>query len=224
VESRLSTGLEPSISLIWTIEPSYIDDGYTVMMFRSSSGLSPKPYIDDLSAHGTLIAETAASGSHTDQLPEGTYYYTFLLRRTVLFGLIEQASAVRFSVAIPSAKIGIGRIKDQLELRDLAHRQTAGVFDYETKLNEAEIRLLESRRALSRAKTGRTQGDPTVAAEVAAVQAMIETYRARRSLIDNLKQDQGFLALSPEEQAAIMGEIESRLDAGEISARREMKA
>jgi hypothetical protein len=222
VESRLSLGVEPEISLNWTIAPEYVAARYTLMVFRASGGFSANPYPDDLSAHGTLIIETTEKGVRTDRLPEGTYFYTFALRKTYIFGLVEFVTLVRFSETVPSARTAIGRIKDQLELRDLAHRLEASGHEYEAKLNEAHIRVLESRRALERAKGGTSPGDPVLSKEVAAVKSIVETYLARRSVLDDLANDPKFQSLSPKERKAILKDVKARLDPREVSARRDM--
>jgi hypothetical protein len=59
LESRLSLGVEPTLQLSWVIVPSYWRAGFTLMVFRSSSGFSPEKYPDDLNGHGQLIIETS---------------------------------------------------------------------------------------------------------------------------------------------------------------------
>jgi hypothetical protein len=169
---------------------------------------------------------TGESGWRTDYLPEGTYYYTFLLRKVVVFGLWEACTLVRFSETIPTAKIGIGRIKDQMELRELAHRRDVAGYEYEAKLNEAEIRLLESRRMLARAK-GTTEklpaGDPVVAEQIAAADALVEMYLASETSIEHLKQNPKFQKLAANKQQEVVEWMKERLDVGELSARQEMR-
>jgi hypothetical protein len=227
VESALSLGIEPFLRITWNVLPTYWVKGFTLMIFRSMTGFSPEKYPDDLNRHGQLIIETAQDDSYTTQPEEGTHYYTFLLHKQGFLGLSEKLAILRFSETVPSAKVGIGRIKDQIELQSMLRRHALDDIEHEAKLLEAELRLIHSQKSLDAARGAASRKassrDEVVEKEMATIDAILETFVAKRQKLKELKRDPRFKKLSPAEREAVVDAIEQRLDAAEISARREMR-
>lgn len=227
VESQLALGIEPALTLNWAVVPSYFAKGFTLMIFRSLSGFSPEKYPEDLNQHGQLIIETTRNDSYHTRPEEGTHYFTFLLHKRGFFGLSERMAIVRFSETVPSAKVGIGRIKDQIELQSMLRRHALDDIEHEAKVHEAELRLIRSRDNLDKSRAPRAEkrstGDEILNGEIAAIDSILETYVAKREKLKALKRDPRFKKLSPTEREAVLDTIEQRLDAAEITARREMR-
>ena len=192
-------------------------------MFHSTTGFCPERYPDDLNRHGQLIIETNGDAWREERPEEGTHYYTFLLHKRGFLGLAESVSILRFSEAIPSARVAIGRLRNVEELEQLRRRHELGDIVHEAEMNEAEIRRLRSRDRLASAEGKSGSGvDELIAEELRAVDAAVEAMFAKRQKIRDLKQDPRFLKLPKREQKAVLKQVRDRLDAGEISARREM--
>jgi len=225
IESQLTLDIEPALNLTWCVTPSYWKKGFTLMIFWTTSGFSPEKYPDDLNRHGQLIVETAKDDSYQTRPEEGTHYFTFLLHKSGFLGLSEKIALVRFSETVPSAKVGIGRIKDKIELQSMLRRHELDDIEHEAKLNEAELRLIRSRKNLEDADGLRkaSGGDEIINREIGAIDAILETYVAKREKLKSLKRDPRFKKLTPTERKAVIDTIEERLDAAEISARREMR-
>src|SRR5437868_15405754 len=66
VTSQVALGIEPKLFLSWAIQPSYWEKGYILLVFHSTSGLSPEKYPDDLNRHGRLIIETNRDAWHEE--------------------------------------------------------------------------------------------------------------------------------------------------------------
>ncbi len=226
VRSQLALGIEPKLYLSWSIEPWYWRNGFTLMVFHSMSGFCPESSPDDLTRHGQLIIETTQDACREEHPEEGTHYYTFLLYKSHL-GLFKSEELVRFSETVPSMKVALGRIKNKLELEEMRRRHELSEIEHDARLNEAEIRRIQSREKLTLAQQPKkglsTAADGIIAEELAEIDATVETLLAKRAKIQDLKRDSRFKKLSPEEQKAVLERIEERLDAGEVSMRREMR-
>jgi hypothetical protein len=228
VESQLSLGIEPKLRICWAVLPRYWDKGFKLLVFRSATGFCPETYPDDLNQHGQLIIETNRDASHEECPAEGTHYFTFVLYKRVLLGLSEKMSIVRFSETVPSAKVALGRLKDQIDLRDMLQKREVGEIEHETKLAEAELRRIHSRRNLEEAQNpaprkNQSNADALINDEISNIEAMVDAVFAKRQKIADLKKDPRFKKLSRQERETILAKLEERLDAGEISARREMR-
>jgi hypothetical protein len=222
VQSQLSLGVAPRLSLSWTVDYSYWTDGHRLLVFHSTSGFSAERDPDELSKHGQLIVDTTTDGSHDMQPGEGAHFYTFLLHKKY-FGLVESFSVVRFSETVPTAKIAIGRIRDKMELDDLLRRHKLSAIEHVAKLNEAKVRRLASRTALDRARgiRGPAGGAEHIIADELAIDAVVATLAAKRKKIEELKNDKEFQSLDPVQQEWVLARIDLRLEPGEISIQRE---
>lgn len=229
VESQLALGIEPKLFLSWSVMPRYWSKGYSLMVFRSVTGFCPEKFPADLNLHGQLIIETTHDDRYEEHPAEGTYYYTFLLHKRTFFGLGEKMSLVRFSETIPSAKVGIGRISDRVELKELLRRDELGDIQHEAALDEAALRRLQSKRNLDNATNPPPKPSPAVGAntvvteELGAIDAIVEAVIARRKKMQDLEKDPRFQSLTPTERKKILKMIRERLDEGEMSARRESR-
>jgi ribosomal protein L7/L12 len=221
--SRLSLGIEPELHLSWAVAPRYFESGYRLLIFRNSSGFCPERFPDDLNRHGQLIVETKQSASYSERLPEGTYYYTVLLCKQGL--LLRRVETIRFSETIPTAKIGIGRIKDRIELQTLAKQQELGELEHEAKLNETELRVIESRQRLTAAKESPKElpVHPLLAEELRAIDLILDGQAAKREKLKALKVSPKFLGLTRAERKRVVEEINRRLDPGELSAGQDVR-
>ena len=113
--------------------------GYTLMAFRNDTGfLQHEKNPEYLTLHGDMFIETNRDGYHQERPEEGTVYYTFVLHRKVFFGLVDDSRVVRFSETIPSAKVGIGRIRDQVDLQSLLQKYELGNIEHEGKPKRGE--------------------------------------------------------------------------------------
>jgi hypothetical protein len=157
------------------------------------------------------------------RVPEGTYYYTLLLCKQGL--LLRRIEMVRFSETIPTVKIGIGRIKDRIELETLAKHQELGELEHEAKLNETELRVIDSRKRLKAAKEERIELpiNPLIAEELRAIDLIIDGQVAKREKLFALKENPKFLGLTRAERTVLIKEIERRLDPGELSAGQDVR-
>ncbi len=226
VESQLSLGVEPTLHLAWAIVPSYWRKGFTLLVFRSSNGFSPEKHPEDLNRHGQLVIETTCDGRHTERPEEGSHYFTFLLQRRCFFGLVENIAMVRFSECVPSAKVGLGRIRDQIDLQAMLQKHEIDGIEHEARLNEAQLRLIQSRRRIKEAVEPSVpikNRNDVIAHESEAVDVIMEAFVARREKLQAIRRDPKFKKLKPAERQAIIDAIEERLDPAEITARREMR-
>jgi hypothetical protein len=226
VTSQLSLGISPKIHIAWNVDRDCWQAGFSLMVFHSTSGFSPEKYPDDLNRHGRLIVETTHDDGYEEQPSEGTHFYTFLLHKRGFLGLWETHSLVRFSETVPTAKIAIGRIKDKMELEDLLRRHELDQIEFEAKLDEAKIRRHQSSRKLAEldkpTKAPANAAEAMIADELAHIDAMLLAFAAKRRKVEELKKDPRFTQRLKPEQDDLLNEIDGRLDAAELSARREM--
>jgi hypothetical protein len=229
VQSRLILGIEPRINLHWEVLSNHWTDGYTLLVFHNMSGFCPEKYPDDLNRHGRLIIETTHDGAHEEIPVEGNHYFTFVLHKKLFLGLRERMSVLRFSETVPSAKVAIGRIKDQIDLQDMLQKHEVGKIEHAAKLNEARVRLAHSHRKLLEVqippgpKKQVTPAESLVMEELAKVDAMVEGLVAKRRKVKELKNDPRFRRLSREERNVVFQRIEEWFDVAEMSARRDVK-
>lgn len=221
--SRLSLGIEPELHLSWAVSPHYFESGYRVLIFRNTTGFCPERFPEDLNRHGQLIVETKQSASYNERLPEGTYYYTILLCKQGL--LLRRVETIRFSETIPTAKIGIGRIKDRIELQTLAKQQEVGELEHEAKLNETELRVIDSRKRLNAAKEAPKEPpvNPLLANELRTIDLIIDGALAKNDKLKALKDNPKLKRLSSAERKVVIEEIERRLDPAELSAGQDVR-
>jgi hypothetical protein len=225
VTSQVALGIEPKLFLSWAVLPSHWAKGYTLLVFHSMSGFSPEKYPEDLNKHGRLIIETVQDDWREERPEEGSHYYTFVLHKRGFLPLWEKVAVLRFSETIPSARIAIGRIRNKLELEEMRRRHEIDEIEHEAKVNEAQVRRLRSREQLASAeqpKAAERNVDRIVSDEMRGIEAVVEALLAKHQKIAELKRDPRFKKLSRAEKQAVIDRIETRLDAGEISARREM--
>jgi hypothetical protein len=229
VQSRLTLGIEPRINLYWEVLSSHWADGYTLLVFHNMSGFCPEKYPEDLNRHGRLIIETTHDGAHEEMPVEGNHYFTFVLHKKLFLGLRERLSVLRFSETVPSAKVAIGRIKDQIDLQDMLQKHEVGKIEHAAKLTEAQLRLAHSRRKLLEAQTPpepkkqATPAEALITAELSNIDAMVEGLVAKRRKVQELKNDPRFRRLSRDEKKVVFQKIEEWFDVADMSARREMK-
>ena len=228
VTSQLTIGIEPRLRFSWSVSREHWQEGYTLLIFRSYSGFSHEKYPRDLSKHGQLVIETTEDGSHDEVATEGQHFITCLLHKKSLFGLCEHMSVVRFSETVPSAKVAVGRIKDQIELRELLVKHEVMELEHEAKVNEAELRRRRSNQELhdsgnQEKRKPSSRGGSLVEDELAGIDAMVEALIAKRNKIAELLGDARFRKLSKREQRAVLKRVSERLDPSEISARRDVK-
>jgi hypothetical protein len=228
IESQLTLDVEPRLHIAWAVIPRYWSKGYTLMVFRSTTGFSPEKYPEDLNKHGQLIIETNRDAFHDECPEEGTHYFTFVLHKKVLLGLTEKISILRFSETVPSAKVAIGRIKDQIDLQSMLQRHELDQIEHQANIFDANLRLIHSRRKHEETTNPpqpkkAARNDNPITEEIAAVDVMLEAFVAKRQKLEALKRDPKFKNLSRKEQKAVIDTIEQRLDAAELSARREMR-
>jgi len=225
VKSQLTLGVEPRLYLSWAVNSRYWTSDFTLMVFHSMTGFCPERHPDDLNKHGRLIIETTSNGSREERLAEGTHFYTFVLHKPAWHGLFEHSSVVRFSETVPSAKVGIGRIRDSMELQDMQRRHELGPIEHETRVNEANVRRLKSRQHVERVSgTAVNAGGASgrIADVSASIDAMVAIYAAKSRKIADLEKDERFATLSPDQKKHVLDTIDDRLDPGEFSARDEM--
>ena len=228
VASQLSLGVEPRLSLAWQVEPWCWESGFSLLVFRSGTNFCPDNDPDDLNQHGQLFIETTQDSVHEEVPVEGTHFFTFVLHRKI-FRLFKQTSALRFSETVPSAKVALGRIKDQTDLQDMAQHHELAKIEHAAKLNEAIIRRIRSQRTLEEMQNPtprktQTAGEALIAEDLETFEAMLEAMVANRRKVSDAKKDERFRKLTPKQRKAILEWLAERLDPAEISARTEMRA
>jgi hypothetical protein len=194
--------------------------------FRSATGFAPELRPKDLSAHGQMILEEMANGSLDDRLPEGTHFYTFVLHKPICFDCFEiMAGPVRFSESIPSARTAIGRIEDQVRLRQLQEdHQLRGVRG-QIAANEAAIALHRSQQKLAELLAPKPDDslDAQIRREVEAVvrkkmkKAMkrVEILAALQEVQRELKRKPIWKKLNENQRSKLLNDIMEDLDANE---------
>lgn len=231
VESQVVLGVEPQMSIQWSVPFSYWAAGYTLYLFRSDQGFCPEREPSDLNRHGRLVAEARRDDVYAERPPEGTFYYTCVLHKPVLFGYFERQAVVRFSELVPSGKVALGRLGDQAALADLIRRQELAKVAHEADLGDAELRRLRVARALELAHAPPADPEPepppvppgaaVLAAELERIDALVEAAVAFREKSAALRADPRFQALPKGDQRRLLKELRQRLDPAELSAARE---
>jgi hypothetical protein len=124
--------------------------------------------------------------------------------------------------------VAIGRITHQIELQEMLQRHEIGQIDHEAKLIEARLRSMAARHkleeSLNPSKPKSLSGaDAIIAEELAEIDAMVSALVTKSDKIQDLERDPRFQRLTEEERKTVIDRIEARLDAAEVSARREMR-
>jgi hypothetical protein len=225
VTSQLSLGVAPRLKFSWTVDKDHWKEGFRLLVFHNTSGFAPDRDTDDLTQHGQLIIDTTTDGSRDEQPCEGKHFYTFVLRK-LYYRFFKKQAVVRLSETVTTAKIGIGRIRDQMELDDLQRRHEMGDIVHEANLNEAEIRLIRSRADLQRAqgKYGPAGGAEHIIAEkLANIDLVIATLSGKYRKIEDMKIDERFTSLDPHLQEVVLSIIEEEMEPGDVKARRDKR-
>lgn len=229
VRCQLSVDVRPAVYLAWRIQPRVWKKGYRLSIFRSASGFSPERYPDDMGRHGQMIAEAHEDSSYIEHPPEGTFFYTFVLHKSRIFGLLEKLSVLRFSETIPSAKVAIGRIEDRILLKELEQRYELGILNHEAGMNEAQVRVLQSQRNLEAAMNPPAPREPhddlpeSVRESIKTNDSVVAAVLAIHRKIESLKADPEFTKLPVKTQRMILGQLKREADAAEIAAKLKMK-
>ena len=227
VTSQKSLGVDPRILLTWDVQYRYWADGYRLMGFRSTTGFAPEEHPENLSAHGQMILEELADGSLEERLPEGMYFYTFVLHKRAFFKVFEGMSIVRFSETIPSAKTAIGRIEDHMTLEQLKEKHELNLVTNQVARNEAIIALHRSNQKLA----GLTQTKPDdsleeqvrreverlIKAKLKKAMTRVEFVVALQDVEKRLKKIPGWKRLDKTKRDQLLKEIAGDLDAEEES-------
>ncbi|CAN5716941.1 hypothetical protein BH10ACI4_BH10ACI4_38920 [soil metagenome] len=118
VRSQLSIGIDQRICLSWDFVGGSARS-YRILGFRRTNGFAPERSRWDLAEHGIKIIDSTEPSSKVEHLAEGEYFYTFVLRRSLL-GLADVTrDLVQFSEVIPSAQHVIHRLQDTIQARTL---------------------------------------------------------------------------------------------------------
>jgi hypothetical protein len=224
VESQLSWGIDPKVSLAWTVEPAFWRRGFKLMVFRSTTGFCPDENPADLNSHGALITEKRHDGTSDERVAEGTYFYTFVLCKRHWHGLTRSTDILRFSLNIPSAKVAIGRIQDQRALRELAQAEILGPMQFHTEIYETKARRKAARRTLREAshRPESTQTAPknkVIEDAKSTVDAIIEAFLAKGQKLEEVQKDPRFGQLSESDRRKLFRRIKEVFDPAEILAR-----
>jgi hypothetical protein len=228
VRCQLSVDVRPSIYLAWHVHEAAWRKGYRLKIFRSANGFSPERYPDDLTKHGQMIAEAHEDSTYIEHPPEGTLFYTFLLQRKYLFGLMETLSVLRFSETIPSAKVAIGRIEDRVRLKELEQRYELGVVNHQASMGEAELRLLQVQRKLQAKQNPATprpsqqELPESISESIRTADTVVASVIAIHKRMEALKIDPEFLKLPVATQRMILKHLKRDADVAEISAKLKM--
>lgn len=225
VTGQRTLGIDPRVLLTWSVEYRYWADGYRLMGFRSTSGFAPDQHPEEMSAHGQMILEEISDGSLEERLPEGTYFYTFVLYKRTFLGLWEHMSVVRFSETIPSAKTAIGRIEDQLRLQQLKEDHELHGIKSQIAKNEAIVALHRSNQKLA-ALTEPKRDDSLeedvrrdvkrlVREKLRKAMTRVEMLTAFRDVEKKLKRNPIWKKLDEGQRTKILNEVIGDLDADE---------
>lgn len=225
VQSQLAVGIRPELHVAWRAPTKYWRKGFRFMLFHSTRGFSPKRYPEDLVEHGQLIVEAMRDDRHVVYPDEGTQFYAGVLHKEWRWWGTEALAIARFSEMIPSAQVALARIRAQLELQELLHQSEIAPLLHKAQKYEALLRLSESRRKLKQSRSGNESKPASgpLDEELANIEAVLAAVFTKKMRIADLKRNAQFQALSPEEQQELIQYIEERLNAGEISARRDMR-
>jgi hypothetical protein len=232
VASQLCLGVEPRLSLAWRVDHRLWDTGYSLLVFESLTGLCSERYPQDLNRHGSLIVETTEDSTFEYVPTEGPHYFTFLLHKKCFIPIWEKIGVVRFAEIVPSAKVAIGRIRDQLELQDMRHRIEVGGIEKEAEKNEALARRIRSERSLENLRnppptpppvTTPTGAEAFFKEDLDSLDLVIQAALREKGKKSELLNNKEFQSLDPEKQQAIFKKLDEVFDPGEVSARREMR-
>lgn len=230
IASRVIREVQPKVEIAWDIHPQYWQQGFRLLAFHDTHGFCDERWPDNLNDHGQLIIDTRENGVFEDYSAEGKHFFTFVLRKEGSFFKSERRLTLRFSENVPSAKLGIQRIKEQIELTQLLQQHQIDQIDFETKLAEAEYRLVEAQQKLEDIRNPQSRerprkkrrGDPVLADQLADIDTMVDAIVAREKKIESLKRNKQFQSLIPADQERIINRIKRRINAGEMNARREI--
>jgi hypothetical protein len=230
VQSQLSVGIEPRLLIAWNVNQRYWAAGYSLLVFESTTAFSPELYPDELTKHGSLIIETR-DDSYLEQVPsEGTHYYTFVLHKPVFFRLFDRMNVLRFSENVPSARVAVGRLRDQVELKGMVRQEKVGTIEHEAMIDEAKIRRIQSRRNLEQIQnpppTPKVEVPPkksVVSKKLDDADAKIEAAIAVAAKLKELNKDPRLKSLGKDARKALLKEIMEDLDLGQMSAESELE-
>jgi flagellar motility protein MotE (MotC chaperone) len=223
VESQLSLGIEPTLRLEWKVDQQIWNDGFKLLVFRNTSGFCAEEFPDDLNRHGALIVEKRHDAGADERLPEGTYFYTFVLLKTRWFGFLRSIDVLRFSTTVPSAQVALARIQDKTKLRELVQQEILAPMKFHAEIYDAKAKRLESRQKFKQLRYPKEQahekkGNPVVNKRLNVVEALIEAYLGKSMKLEELKRDPRFAQLSETDQKDLFERIERHMHPGDISA------
>ncbi len=216
VVSHLRLGIYPGVRLEWTIERTKQTRGATLIAFRSTTGFCPIDDPDELGLHGQMFLKTTEDGQREDHLPEGVHFYTFILRRPGIFRE-KRSDPVCFTETIPSAKVAIGRMHDQLALKQLmsdlalaSDRHDISQAEVELKLRAAKQRLKELSASTKKKKN---LGYRRFKAEH---DRQLEQMSSTTRYLSDLQNDPRFQQLSEDQQADFLRRVREESDPREF--------
>jgi hypothetical protein len=226
VISQRNLGPDPSVLLTWSVDKWHWAKRCRLMGFRSASGFAPDQDPKDLSAHGQMILEEVSDGSLEERLPEGTYFYTFVLCQPIILGIWETTtSVVRFSETIPSAKTAIGRIEDRLRLEQLKEDHELHGIKRQIAKNEAILALHRSNQKLaaltepkredSLEEDVRREVESIVRKKLKKAMTRVELLAALRDVEKRLKRNPTWKKLDADQRDRLLADIVADLDTDE---------
>ena len=153
VSSQVSVGIDQRICIAWSVPPKLFAAGYRLLGYRRTDGFPPEEYRRNLSACGTKIVEARTNAVKEELLPEGEYFYTFLLYSGTWHNWWAYwADVVQFSELMPSAKYAIERMKETYTARKLERKLLR--LGRETAAEEGEIEADQEAQAAHGAVDG----------------------------------------------------------------------
>jgi hypothetical protein len=227
VVCRANVGVDPGVLIQWNVAPPHWAKRFRLLGFRSTTGLAANRRTRNLDEHGQLIIdEQALGGQLEERLPEGTYFYTFLLHRPVLCGMREELSdPVRFSETIPSARTAIGRVEDRLKLQQLREDLALRGVRAQIAANEAEIALQKSNKKLDELRAPkpadsieaevRREVEVQVKKKLKRAMTRVELVVALQDVQRQLKRSSGWKRLSQAERDQLLKDVIGDFDASE---------
>jgi hypothetical protein len=224
VDYALWLGEMPRIKLSWGVQERYW--GSRLLIFHSTTGFHSEDDPDDLGSHGKLIVETLRNDHRQLHLSEGEHFFTFLLRKRGLFGryLEGRSKPLRIAVAVPSAKLVLSRMDDEIAFLEKDNKRKILPLRLEAERYEARRRLLEEKKRYRRLKLPEkttTHESDRGSGPKGKVLAFLKTLSDKREILAELPQSPDFQRLSDTEKELVLQEIEARFDPKEEAARRE---
>jgi predicted ATP-dependent endonuclease of OLD family len=132
---------------------------------------------------------------------------------------------LRFSETVPSARVAIGRVGDQLTLKGMLRDGEVGEIEHEARRDEAEIHKIQARRNLEKIKAPppipKTEQPKKKSAIDEEIDAMVEAVLTSKSRFKEIKKDPRLKNLTPKERKEFLERLAARLDLGDISAQSE---